>query len=48
MSVTLSAGPTETAPGLELRPWQAPDAAELVAAFADPTMDRFLRTRNWQ
>src|SRR5580698_170193 len=45
MSVTLSAGPTETAPALELRPWQAQDAAALVAAFVDPAMDRFLSTR---
>jgi RimJ/RimL family protein N-acetyltransferase len=45
MSVTLTAGATETAPALELRPWQAQDAAALVAAFGDQAMGRFLITR---
>jgi RimJ/RimL family protein N-acetyltransferase len=45
MPVTLSAGATETAPALELRPWRAQDAAALVAALVDPAMDRFLSTR---
>ena len=40
--MTLTVGPTATAPALTLRPWQDADAAAIVAAHRDEAMRRWL------
>lgn len=45
MSVTLFGPATVTAPALVLRAWQRDDVRDLAAAFQDPMLRRFLRTR---
>ncbi|GAA1960520.1 GNAT family N-acetyltransferase [Kitasatospora viridis] len=42
MSVTLEVAPAGDAPGLLLRPWQAGDLPDLVAAYQDPGMRQWL------
>jgi hypothetical protein len=43
---TLTVRPSATAAGLLLRPWTEQDIPAMIAAYRDPVMRRWLRTRS--